>query len=192
MSLQAFAERFRPISVPVSLFALVVATLLFVPPLVLGEVTFRTYALTTAVFILAASSVSPYAVVVAVGTLPLLYLGFGTFASPATLPAEDDSPSMAAAIRHVVAGVAYVLAAAVVGAVGFGADFAVSSGSSPSLMPSLLIIGGVIVASAFVGLQLWRYDGEGAFEWRTVATTVFLGVLLALSPSVALWVFGGV
>ncbi|WP_178916316.1 hypothetical protein [Natronomonas gomsonensis] len=192
MSLQASADRFRPVSVPVSLFVLVVATLVFVPPLVLGEVTFRTYAIATAVFILAVSSVFPYAVVVAVGTLPLLYLGFGTFASPTTLPAEDDSPSMTAAVRHVVAGIAYVLASAVVGGVGLGADFAVSSGSSPSPLPSLLIVGGVVVASVFVGLQLWRYDGEGTFDWRTVATTVVLGGLLALSPSVALWVFGGV
>jgi hypothetical protein len=191
MSLHASAERFRPVSVPVSLFALVVAALLFVPPLVLGEATFRTYAIATAVFILAVSSVFPYAVVVAVGTLPLLYLGLGTFASPTTLPAADEPLSTTAAIRHVVAGVAYVLSAAVVGALGFGADFAVSSGSSPSLMPSLLIVGGVVVASAFVGLQLWRYDGEGTFDWRTVATTVVLGGLLAFSPSVALWVFEG-
>jgi hypothetical protein len=98
---------------------------------------------------------------------------------------------MAAAIRHVVAGVAYVLAAAVVGALGFGADFAVSSGSSPSPMPSLLIVGGVVVAGAFAGLQLWRYDGAGVFDWRAVATTVVFGVFLALSPSVALWVFEG-
>ena len=189
MSLHASADRFRPISVPVSLFALVAAALLFVPPLVLGEATFRTYAIATAVFILAISSAFPYALVVAVGTLPLLYLGFGTFASPATLPAETESPSMTAAIRHVVAGVAYVLAAAVVGALGFGADFAVSTGSSPSPLPSLLIVGGVVVAGAFVGLQLWRY--EGSLELRTVATTVVLGVFLALSPSVALWVFEG-
>ncbi|MFW5963760.1 MAG: hypothetical protein ACOCQM_02755, partial [Natronomonas sp.] len=73
MSLHASAERFRPVSVPVSLFALVAVALLFVPPLVMGEVTFRTYALATAVSILAVSSVLPYAVVVAVGTLPLLY-----------------------------------------------------------------------------------------------------------------------
>ena len=189
MSLHAPTERFRPVSVPVSLFALVAAALLFVPPLVLGEATFRTYAIATAVFILAVSSAFPYALVVAFGTLPLLYRGFGTFASPTTLPAESESPSMTAAIRHVVAGVAYVLAAAVVGALGFGADFAVSTGSSPSPLPSLLIVGGVVVAGAFVGLQLWRY--EGSLELRTVATTVVLGVFLALSPSVALWVFEG-
>lgn len=194
MSAHAWIERFQPYSVPVCVFAIVVVVALLVPPLVLGDPSARTYALTAAVFILALTSVLPYAVVVAVVTLPLLYAGIGSYAAPQAIPLGNDSPSPVEILRHVVAGVSYVLGAAVVGAVGFGADFATSSGSSPflaALRPSFLIVGGVIVAGIFIGLQLWRYDASvGALEWRTILGTVVLGGLLALSPVVALWLFG--
>jgi hypothetical protein len=55
-----------------------------------------------------------------------------------------------------------------------------------------LYLGGVLVAGAFVSLQLWRYDTRlGMLARRTVLGTVALGGLLALSPAVAFWVFTG-
>lgn len=194
MSSRAWAERLQPHSVPVCLFAFVAAAVLLVPPLVLGEVTARTYALTAAVLVLAVASVFPYAVVVGVVTLPLLYAGVGSYAAPRVVPTEAGSLPMTAALRHAVAGVSYVLGAAAVGAVGIGIDFAASSGSSPlpaALRPSFLAVGGAVVGGTFVGLQLWRYDVPlGTLDRRTVLVTGALGGLLALSPLVALWVFG--
>jgi hypothetical protein len=193
MSADAWTDRFRPHSVPTCLFVLVTLSILLVPPLVLGEATFRTYAITTAVVLLAASSVFPYAIVVAVVTLPLVSTGIASYASPDVLPAESGSLSVPAALRHVVAGIAYVLAAAAVGGIGIGVDFAVSSGSSPlpaALRPSFLFVGGVLVGGTFLTLQLWRYEGPAdRLDRRAVFGTAALGVLLAVSPAVALWVF---
>jgi nitric oxide reductase large subunit len=195
MASHARIARFRRYSVPLCLFALVAAVVLVVPPLVLGEVTARTYLLTAAVLVLALASVFPYAVAVGVVTLPLAYAGVGSYAAPRVVPTGAESLSVTAALRHAVAGVAYVLCAAAVGAVGLGADFALSSGSSglpPGLRPSLLVVGGGVVAGTFVGLQLWRYDVPlEALDRRTILGTVALGALLAPSPVVALWVFGG-
>lgn len=193
MSTRDWPGRLRSYSVPLCVFAIVVAVALLVPPLILGEPSARTYALTAAVFILAITSVLPYAVVVAVVTLSLLYAGIGSYAAPQVVPTENSSPSPVAVLRHVVAGVSYVLAAAVVGAVGLGAGFAASSGASPVpavLQPSFLLLGGVVVGSTFIALQLWRYDTPiSALDRRTLLGTVALGSLLALSPVVALWAF---
>ncbi|WP_254838828.1 hypothetical protein [Natronomonas marina] len=183
-------QRFRPYSVPVCLFTLVAAAALFVPPLIL-DLSPRTYAITAAVLVLAVTSAFPYAVAVGVGTLPLLYAGAGSYASP---QATRGAPSASTALRHVGAGVAYVLAAAAVGAIGLGAEFAAPSGQSAlpaALRPSFMIVGSGVVAAAFVGLQLWRYEGPvGRLEARAVAGTVALGLLLVPAARVALWVFG--
>ena len=69
-------ERFRPHSVPVCVFAVVVTAAVVVPPLVL-DLSARTYAIAAAVLILGVTSAAPYAVVVSVVTLPLLYAGAG-------------------------------------------------------------------------------------------------------------------
>lgn len=198
MSLRGYVGRFRPYSLPICLFALVAGTVTLVPPLVLGEATGRTYALTAAVLIVAVSSVLPYAVAVAVLTVPLPYAGLGSYAVPAAV--ESFSPT--AALRHAVAGVSYVVAATAVGAVGVGIDFAVSSGSNPIPavgfpsfpgvgFPPFLTLGGAAVAGVYVVVQLWRYDSPlGELGVDTILGTVVLGVLLAASPVVALWLFG--
>lgn len=193
MPVSGWVERFRPYSVPLSLFALVALAVLVVPPLVLGDASGRTYALTAAVLIVAISSVVPYAVIVAVLTLLLPYAGVGSYAAPAVIPSGDDTLSALGAVRHVLAGISYVVAAAAVGALGIGLDFA-SSGSSPlptAAGPPFMFLGGALVAGVFVGVQLWRYDGPiRGLGWQSVVGTVVLGSLLAASPAVALWVFG--
>lgn len=194
MSPPAWAERFRPHSVPVCVFAIVVMAALLVPPLVLGEMTGRTYALAAAVILLAIASAFPYAILVGIVTLPLPYAGLGSYTSPRVVPAADESLSLEGALRHVVAGIAYVLAAATVGGLGIGIDFAVSSSASwgpEALQPPFLVLGGIVVGGIFVGLQLWRYDGSvHPLTRRTILGTAVLGALLALSPVVALWLFG--
>ena len=202
MSLPSFVGRFRPYSVPLCLFAVVAATVLLVPPLVLGDATGRTYALTTAVLIVAISSVLPYAVAVGVLTVPFLYAGVGSYAAPAVVPTDAESFTLAAALRHVVAGLSYVVAATAVGAVGIGLDFAASSGSDPFPavgfppfpalgFPPFLLLGGAVVAGVYVTVQLWRYERPvRGLGWDTVLGTVVLGAFLAASPIVALWIFG--
>lgn len=195
MSSPSIIARFKPYGVPSVVFLLVAVAALVVPPLVLGEVTARTYALTAAVVVLAVGAVFPYAVLVALGTLPLLYAGIASFAAPKVEADVYHSFSAVAALRHVAAGVSYVLGAAVVGAIGVGVQIAVGSGSTTmpaAVQPFFLYLGGVIVAAGFVSLQLWRYDRPlGTLARRTVLGTVALGVLLALSPAVAYWVFNG-
>ncbi|EMA27843.1 hypothetical protein [Haloarcula japonica] len=202
MSLPRFVRRFRPYSVPISLFAVVTAVVLFVPPLVLGEATGRTYALTVAVLIVAISSVLPYAVAVGVLTVPFLYTGIGSYAAPAVLPTDAEPCTLTAALRHVIAGISYVVAATAVGAVGIGLDFAASSGSDPFPavgflplpalgFPPFLLLGGVVIAGVYVVVQLWRYGRPvRALGWDTVLGTAILGAFLAASPMVALWIFG--
>jgi len=193
MSAQSLTDRVRPHSVPLSMLAVVAAAALVVPPLVLEGPGVRTYALTAAVLILAVGSALPYAVAVAVGTLPLVYLGAGSYASPRATPEEPGTISLVAALRHVGAGIVYVLAAAMVGAIGVGLDIASSPGGStppPSVVPFFLIGGGA-VGVLFVGLQLWRHDGPLAtLDRRTVLGTVALGALLVPAGRVALWLFG--
>lgn len=192
MSSPSVIEQFRPHSVPIVLLAIVAVVGLLVPPLVLGSVSGRTYALTAAVFVLAIGSALPYALLVAVGTLPLLYAGVASYAAPRQ-SSSLHSFSLSAALRHVIAGVSYALGAAAVGAVGIGAQMALPNRSTalPAILqPSFLVLGGVLVGGAFTGLQLWRYDASSnGLDRRTVAGTVVLGVLLAFSPVVAFWAF---
>jgi hypothetical protein len=202
MSLSRFVGRFRPYSVPLCLFAVVALAVLFVPPLVLGDATGRTYALTVAVLIVAISSVLPYAIAVGVLTVPFLYTGISSYAAPAVLPTDADPFTLTGALRHVMAGISYVVAATAVGAVGIGLDFAASSGSKPfpavgfpsfpSLgFPPFLLFGGVVIAGVYVTVQLWRYERPvRSLGWDTVLGTGVLGAFLAVSPIVALWIFG--
>ncbi|WP_336330230.1 hypothetical protein [Haloarcula sp. CGMCC 1.2071] len=194
MSLSRFVGRFRPYSVPICLFAVVAIAVLFVPPLVLGGATGRTYALTMAVLIVAISSVLPYAVAVGVLTVPFLYTGIGSYAAPEVLPTDAEPFGLAAALRHVIAGISYVVAATAVGAVGIGLDFAASSGSDPFPavgFPPFLLLGGVVIAGVYVAVQLWRYERPvRGLGWDTVLGTGVLGAFLAASPLVALWIFG--
>lgn len=193
MSSPSTFGRFRPHAVPVVIFSIVVAVTSIVPPLVLGAMTMRTYAITAAVLILAVGSVLPYALLVAFGTLPLLYTGLASYAAPQPSPDAAYSFSVTTALRHVVAGVAYVVSAAIVGAIGFGAQMGapdVIAGLPAAVYPSFLVLGGVAIGVAFVGLQLWRDDTAFRMLDRgTVLGTAILGLLLAASPTVALWVF---
>jgi len=187
-------RQFRRHSVPITLVAVVAGAVLFVPPLILGGLTTRTYAITAALLIIAVSTVLPYALLVAVGTLPLLYADIASFAAPRSSAAVTHPFSVRTALRHITAGVAYVLAAAVVGAIGIGAQMGGPDIVNPVLkflQPVLLFAGGGIVATVFVSLQLWRYErGLRTLDWRTTLGTAGLGVLLTLSPVVAYWVFG--
>ena len=183
-------ERFRPHSVPVCVFAVVAAAAVLVPPLVL-DLSARTYAIAAAVLILGVTSAAPYAVAVSVVTLPLLYAGAGSYASPAAV-LDAERPAPVDALRHVAAGIVYVLAAGAVGAIGVGASFAADSGSS-TLQPVLMVAGSALVAATFVGLQLWRHnDPTGGLETRTVLGTVVLGLFLLPAGPVALLLFGGI
>lgn len=184
---------FKRRSVPLAVFAVVAATVLVVPPVILGEMTARTYVLTAAVLILAVNYVFPYAVFVALGTLPLLYAGIASFAAPRPAAERPHSFAVFPALRHIVAGLSYVLGAAAVGAIGIGVEMSMENDSTeiPAvLQPSFLYLGGVLVAVTFVSLQLWRYDTPfGGLDRRTILGTVALGILLALSPAVAFWAF---
>lgn len=186
------SERLRRHAVPLAVLAVVAATVIAVPPVVLGSLTTRTYALTAAVLLLAVGAALPYAVLVGVGTLPLRYAGVASYAAPR--PPSGGSIRPAAAVGHVVAGVSYALGAAAVGAVGLGAQLSVPAGrvpGTPVRAPLFPLLGGLVVAGVFVGGQLRRYDGfRDALERRTVLGTVALGVPLALSPVVAHWTFG--
>ena len=183
-------ERFRPHSVPVCVFAVVAAAAVLAPPLVL-DLSARTYAIAAAVLILGVTSAAPYAVAVSVVTLPLLYAGAGSYASPAAV-LDAERPAPVDALRHVAAGIVYVLAAGAVGAIGVGASFAADSGSS-TLQPVLMVAGSALVAATFVGLQLWRHNGPaGDLKTRTVLGTVVLGLFLLPAGPVALLLFGGI
>lgn len=182
-------------SVPLAVFLVVALAVFVAPPVVLGEATTRTYALTAAILILALSSAFPYGVLVALGTLPLCHAGAASFAAPRPAADEPHPFSAGAALRHAVAGLAYVLASAAVGAIGMGVQIGLPSdlaGAPGAFRPSFLHLGGVLVAGTFVSLQLWRYETPpGALAPRTILGTVALGVPIALSPAVAFWVFNG-
>ncbi|MFW5974501.1 MAG: hypothetical protein ACOCPZ_03895 [Natrialbaceae archaeon] len=184
--------RFDRYAAPLVVALIAVVAVLAVPPLVLGELTGRTYTLTAAVLVLALGSVLPYALLVGVGTLPLLAADVVSFAAPPTDADRAHQLSAESALRHVVAGGGYVLAATVVGAIGIGAQFGVGgSTSTPALLQQVAFYGGgLLVAAAFVPLHLWRYAARG-LDRRTVLATGGLGVLLALAPVVAFWVFDG-
>lgn len=185
---------FRRHAVPVVVFAIVAVAALVVPPLVLGELSGKTYAIAAAIVILAIGHVTPYAALVAIGTLPLLYTGIASYAAPQEPPGDAYSFSAAAALRHIAAGFLYTLAAAAVGAIGYGATFTLSNIPTwlAAWLAQLLIVGGLLIPAAYVALQLWRHkEVAGSLDKQTIIGTTILGVLLALSPRVALWMFDG-
>lgn len=185
---------FRRHAVPVVVFAIVAVAALVVPPLALGELSGKTYAIAAAVVILAIGHAIPYAALVAIGTLPLLYTGIASYAAPQPSPGDAYSFSTAAALRHVAAGFLYTLAAAAVGGIGYGATFALSNVPSwmAAWLAQLFIAGGLLVPVTYVALQLWRHkDTAGPLNKQTIIGTTALGALLALSPRVALWMFEG-
>lgn len=165
------------------------------PPIVLGEVTLSTYTFIAALLIIAISPTLPFAVLVSLGTLPLLYAGVASFAAPQSGADAPHAYSAEAILRHVVAGISYVLSAAAVGAIGIGAQLGVRGNFAaiPAVFqPFVLYFGGVLVAGVFVVFQLWRYDTAlTKISWPTLAGTGALGILLALSPAVALWILSG-
>jgi hypothetical protein len=136
MSSPSIIGRFSRYSVPVATFLVVLVTVLVVPPLVMGGVTAQTYAIAGAVIILAVRAAFPYAVLIAVGTLPFLATDVGSFAAPEIDAGGAHSLSGGTAFRHVAAGVSYALGAAVVGAVGIGAQIAISVGQRRYRSPS--------------------------------------------------------
>ena len=168
-------------------------TIAVVPPLVLGEATPRTYALAAAIVILAVGATLPYALFVGIGTLPFLYAGFASYSAPQPSSETRHSFSLSAILRHVVGGVVYSLGAAAVGAIGLGAQFGIRDATIPGTIggqPLFLPLGGVIVGTTFVALQLWRYDNRRrALDQITLLGTAALGLLVAVSPLVAFWVF---
>lgn len=186
---------FKRYSVPIVVSIVVVVATLAIPPVVLGEIPARTYGLVAALLIISISPTLPYAVIVSFGTLPLLYAGIASFAAPEPGADAPHVFSAEAIIRHVVAGISYVLSAAAVGAIGIGAQLEVRDGFAaiPTVFqPFVLYFGGVLVAGVFVVFQLWRYDTSlTKISWPTLAGTVALGILLALSPAVALWILSG-
>jgi len=195
MFLPSTIQSFKRHSVPVVVFTIVTGAVLILPPIVLGEVTARTYAITAAVLILAVSSAFPYALLGVLGTLPLLYAGVASFAAPQPV-ADDPHPfSVGAALRHAVAGLSYVLGAAAVGGIGMGVQIGMGSESTamPAVFqPSFLYLGGATIAVAFVSLQLLRYETPiTKLAHRTIVGTVAHGLVIALSPAVALSVFNG-
>lgn len=185
--------QFRPHAVPVVIFAIVLSVTIVVPPLVLGEVTTRTYAITAALVVLAVGATLPYALFAGLVTLPLLYTGVASYAAPRPLPDTAHSFSPTVALRHVVAGVAYSLAAAVVGAIGIGAQMGISNAAAAGSVgghPTFLVLGGVAIGGTFVALQLWRYDtANRTLDRGNLLGTTVLGLLVAASPGIAFLVF---
>jgi len=180
------AEWFAPLSVPVAVFAIVVAFGAVVPPLVSGPISVgEAYTLALVILVLAVGYGAPYALVVAVGTLPVLRFGMAGYAPPEL--AEGDASTTTLAAVHVVAGALYVLAAAFVGSLALGAQIA-GSPDTAFTFPFGTVGGGILVGGAYVVFQLWRGRRR---DPRTVAVTVALGALLAASPVVVRRLFGG-
>lgn len=194
MTAPTLQERARPYSVPASIVVLLALAVVALPPILLGELTGKTYALTAAVVILAVGHAFPYALAVPLATLPLLYLGVATYAAPSALPVGEGVPSTGSVLRHFLAGFGYTMAAAVVGAIGIGADFATANDSvvPTGLLPSFMYVASGVVAVCYVALQVWRHTAApGGLDRRAVAGTVALGVPLVVAGRVALLLFGG-
>jgi len=191
MPLHRLAERSAPLSVPLLVFALAATTLLVVPAVAAGPLSLaEAYLIAVALSILAVANGAPYAVVVAIGTLPLVWLDSAGYASPEA--AAGDTSRTGVAAHHVAVGFGYALASACVGSVLVGAELAGLPLPSGFVVPSGAAVGGLLIGGAFASLQSWRYRTLGtALDWRTAGTTVGLGVLLALSPAVTYWQFGG-
>lgn len=185
MPSRSSAEWFAPLSVPVAVFATVVAFGAVVPPLASGPISVgEAYTLTLVILILAVGYGVPYAVAVAVVTLPVLRFGVADYASP-ELADRDASTTVLAAV-HVVVGFLYALAAAFVGSLALGAQIA-GSPDTGFAFPFGPLGGGLLVGGAYVAAQLWRGRRH---DPRTVAVTLALGGLLAASPVVVVRLFG--
>lgn len=179
MPARRLAERLAPLSVPLAMVALVVGFAAVVPPLVAGPIPVgEAYVYAVVLLIIAVTHSAPYAVVVAVATLPVLWLGIAGYAPPEL--AESDTSTSTVAVAHVTVGFLYALAAAFVGSLALGAQIA-GSPETAFTFPFGTLGGGVLVGGAYVGFQLWRTRHR---DPRTVAMTVVLGVLLAASPVV--------
>ena len=181
-------DRYRENAVPLTLLLITAVAVLVVPPIAAGEV--GAYGAVPFGVMIAFTTVFPYACVVAVGTLPLLYADLASFAAPDTDADAFHSFSWDTALRHVVAGFAYVVSAATVGAIGIGVQIILEDHTILDAFRPSFLIGSVIVAVAFVGTQLWRYDRPlRTLPLRTVLGTLALGGLLALSIVAAFSVF---
>jgi hypothetical protein len=180
------AEWFAPLSVPVAVFTIVVAFVAIVPALASGPISLgEAYIYALVFLVLALAHGAPYALVVAVGTLPVLRFGTAGYASPELLDADASTTVLAAV--HVVVGFLYALAAAFVGSLALGAQIA-GSPDTAFRFPFGTLGGGVLVGGAYVAFQLWRGRRR---DPRTVAVTVALGALLAAAPVVARRLFAG-
>mgnify|MGYP000002769736 FL=1 len=192
MALRRLADRLSPFSVPVLVFGLVAAVLLVVPPLVAGSMApGRAYLIAAALLLLAMGHAGPYAAIVAVATLPVLWVGSAGYASPEST-AVADGPTTAQVVQHVVVGGGYALASAGLGGVLVGAELAGLPLPSGVVVPAGAIVGGLLTGGTFAALQLWRYRTLDVTPgpWSTLVT-VGLGGLIAPSPAVAYWLFGG-
>lgn len=186
MPARRLAERFAPLSVPVAMVALVAGFAAVVPPLVSGPIPVgEAYVYAVVLLILAVTYGAPYAVVVAVATLPVLWLGIAGYAPPEL--AESDASTTTLAVAHATVGFFYALAAAFVGSLALGAQIA-GSPDTAFTFPFGTLGGGVLVGGAYVGFQLWRGSRR---DLRTVTVTVVLGALLAASPVVVRRLFAG-
>ena len=142
MALRRLADRLAPFSVPVLVFGFVATVLLVVSPLVAGSMgPGRAYLIAAALLVLAIGYAGPYAAVVAVATLPLLWAGSPGYASPESVTAADG-PTTVQAIQHVVGG-GYALASAGLGGVLVGAELAGLPLPSGVVVPTGAIVGGL-------------------------------------------------
>lgn len=180
------ADRVAPFSVPVAVFGVAAGFVAVVPPLASGPISAtESYLFALAIILLALAYAAPYALAVAVVTLPVLRLGIAGYAPP-ELRATDASTTVLGA-AHVATGVLYALAAAAVGGLALGAQIA-GSPDTAFRFPFGPLGGGLLVGGAYVVFQLWRGRRR---DPRTLVVTFALGGLLALSPVVARQLFAG-
>ena len=179
-------DRYKEDAVPLVFLLIMAVAMFIVPPIALGEL--GIIGLVPYVIMIALITVFPYACAVAVGTLPLLYANIASFAAPDTDADAFHSFSWDAALRHVVAGFSYVIGATTVSAIGIGLQIMREDQTIMETFQPVFLLGSGIVAVAFVGAQLWRYDKPlRRLPLRTVLGTLVLGGLLALSIVAAFW-----
>lgn len=181
-------DRCKENAVPLALFLITAIAIFIVPPIALGDL--GAINGVPLVIVIALTIVFPYACVVAVGTLPLLYANIASFAAPDADADVLHSFSWDATLRHVVAGFSYVVGAATVSAIGIGVQITLEDRMRLEAFQLSFLIGSVIVGVAFIGAQLWRYDRPlRTVPLRTILGTLVLGGLLALSIVAAFWAF---
>lgn len=145
----------------------------------------------------------PYALLVTLGTLPLLWMAHPGYASPTSArEGNGASPTLSLVTRHVVAGLFYSLAAVFVGVLCFAVTFALPSLSGSGLprpptpgldgtfpIPWPMLVGGILVASVFLACSLVRSRAVGSDSRRQRLVTTALAVLVALAPAATFAVF---